>query len=283
MGRHKAAAQRRDAEMRVGLIGLGHVGALMRGLFSGHAELIEYDVATHSAYPKSELSECDFAVVSVGTPAREDGSCDTSHVRDAVSQLPIKRVLLRSTVPPGTTAELVRETGKQICFMPEYVGETHFSQLWSGEDTHIPFLIFGGDPPIREYFVDQLLPIVGPDKFIHQCSSSEAELIKYMENAYFATKVAFVNEFYEISRLLKLDWHAVREGWLLDPRVERDHSAVFPSARGFSGRCLPKDLSAIVQVAREAGWQPTLLAAVGESNRQVQEASRLDPTGGHRT
>jgi hypothetical protein len=51
--------------MRVGLIGLGHVGALMRGLFGGHAELVEYDVATHSAYPKSELGECDFAVVSV--------------------------------------------------------------------------------------------------------------------------------------------------------------------------------------------------------------------------
>jgi nucleotide sugar dehydrogenase len=239
-------------------------------------------VAIHSTYPESELTDCDFAVVAVGTPAREDGSCDTSQVQDAVSQLPTTRVLLRSTVPPGTTAQLARETGKQICFMPEYVGETYFSQLWSGADAHIPFLIFGGEPSIREYFVDQLLPIVGPDKFLFQCSSSEAELIKYMENAYFATKVAFVNEFYEISRLLKLDWHAVREGWLLDPRVERDHSAVFPSARGFSGRCLPKDLSAIVQIARDAGWQPTLLAAVGESNREVQGTNRQHPKGNHR-
>jgi UDP-glucose 6-dehydrogenase len=93
-----------------------------------------------------------------------------------------------------------------------------------------------------------------------------------MENAYFATKVAFVNEFYEISRLLKVDWHAVREGWLLDPRVERDHSAVFPTSRGFSGRCLPKDLSAILRVASDAGWQPLLLAAVEQSNRWVQES-----------
>jgi len=260
--------------MRVGLIGLGHVGALMRGLFSGHAELVEYDLATHSAYPKSELGECDFAVVAVGTPAREDGSCDTTHVWDAVSKLPVERVLLRSTVPPGTTAELCRQTGKQICFMPEYVGETHFSQLWSGGDGHIPFLIFGGEPPIREYFADHLLPVVGPEKFLFQCSSSEAELIKYMENAYFATKVAFVNEFYEISRLLKLDWHAVREGWLLDPRVERDHSAVFPNSRGFSGRCLPKDLSAILRFTDDVGWQPLLLTAVEQSNRWIQEASR---------
>jgi len=262
--------------MRVGLVGLGYVGTMMRRLLSGHAELVEYDPTTHAEYPERQLQGFDFAVVAVGTPAGEDGSCDTSQVREAVARLPVERVLLRSTVPPGTTADMCRQTGKQICFVPEYVGETNFSQLWSGADAHIPFMVFGGDPPIRQYFIEALLPILGPDKVLFQCSSSEAELIKYVENAYFATKVAFVNEFFEISRRLEIDWHTVREGWLLDPRVERDHTAVFRSARGFGGHCLPKDLTAIIRVAVDAGWRPTLLAAVDQANREHRRAGPPD-------
>ncbi|MFZ0994696.1 MAG: hypothetical protein WAO09_01770 [Candidatus Dormiibacterota bacterium] len=266
--------------MRVGLVGLGHVGSLMREWFSGHADLVEYDVATHAVYPESQLRTCDFAVVAVGTPAREDGSCDTTQVQQAVARLPVKRVLLRSTVPPGTTEEMCRQTGKQICFVPEYVGETSFSELWSGADAHVPFMIFGGEPETRHYFIEQLLPILGPNKVLFQCASSEAELIKYMENAYFATKVAFVNEFFEISRHFDIDWNTVREGWLLDPRVERDHTAVFPNARGFSGRCLPKDLSAAIRFAVDAGWRPQLLEAVDQSNRMHRAGTAADAPGG---
>jgi UDPglucose 6-dehydrogenase len=98
--------------------------------------------------------------------------------------------------------------------------------------------------------------------------------VKYMENSFLATKVAFVNEFYEICRSFGADWHAVREGWLLDPRIGRSHSAVFTANRGFDGKCLPKDVNAIVRAASEVGYRPALLAEVLASNARFRAKSR---------
>lgn len=63
----------------------------------------------------------------------------------------------------------------------------------------------------------------------------------------------------------------VREGWLLDPRVERDHSDAFRSAPGYGGRCLPKDVAAILSKAEEIQIGMPLLAAV----RDINELSKV--------
>jgi UDPglucose 6-dehydrogenase len=131
-----------------------------------------------------------------------------------------------------------------------------------------PFSIVGGLPALRRSLINDLCSVLGPEKTYFQCSAIEAEIIKYMENAYLATKVTFVNEFFEICKAFDADWHTVREGWLLDPRFERSHSAVFPDNRGFAGRCLPKDMNAIIEAVRAAGYDPQLLRSVLESNRR---------------
>ena len=112
--------------------------------------------------------------------------------------------------------------------------------------------------------------MLGPSKIYFQCAAREAEVIKYMENTYFATKVTFVNEFCEICRVFGADWHTVREGWLLDPRVEPMHTAVFPADRGYAGKCLPKDTDAIIHAAPQAGYRPQLLAEVVRSNARFR-------------
>jgi len=252
--------------MKIGIIGMGHVGSTMRGLLRGHAQLVTYDQAADSEYPHSDLAECDFAIVCVSTPAGRGGECDVTAVHEAVKRLPVSRVLIKSTVAPGTTNHLVDATGKQICFSPEYVGQsTYFNPLFADE-AEMPFIILGGAPDTRRWFIDALLPVLGPTKTYFQCTAVEAEVIKYMENTFFATKICFVNEFWEICRALGADWHTVREGWLLDPRVEPSHTAVFAADRGFSGKCLPKDTSAIVAAARAAGYEPSLLTEVLASN-----------------
>jgi UDPglucose 6-dehydrogenase len=253
----------------IGIIGLGTVGRVMQRLFEPHAQLVTYDVATPEPYPTEQLSLCDFALICVDTPMAADGSCDTSMVEAAVAAVPVDRVLIKSTVAPGTTDRLVAETGKQICFWPEYVSESvYINPTWAGRPEDVPFLIIGGAPASRSWFLDRLVGILGPTKTYHQCRAIEAELTKYMENAFLATKVAFVNEFYEICRTMDADWHTVREGWLLDPRIGRSHSAVFPDRRGFDGRCLPKDVQAIVTAASAAGYPPQLLAEVIASNER---------------
>jgi UDPglucose 6-dehydrogenase len=89
-----------------------------------------------------------------------------------------------------------------------------------------------------------------------------------MENAYLAAKVSFVNEFRRICETFGADWHTVREGWLLDPRVEPAHTAAFARAPGFGGKCLPKDLCAIIHAATSTGYDPALLREVLRSNER---------------
>lgn len=104
------------------------------------------------------------------------------------------------------------------------------------------------------------------------CTSLEAELIKYMENSFLATKVTFVNEYYDIVTRYGADWHRVREGWLLDGRIGRPHTTVFRDRRGYSGKCLPKDIQAITRAAEEdLGYSARLLKQVIDVNHRMNE------------
>lgn len=258
---------------RIGVIGLGHVGRSVVELFKPHAHVVAWDRADAVDYPDRELAECAYAIVCVGTPATSDGDADLTAVQEAIECLPCDRVLLKSTVPPGTSARLAVQAGKRLCFWPEYVGESrYYNPFFPTRIDEVPFVILGGEPDDRRWFIDRLLPILGPTKVYYQCTATEAELIKYAENTYFATKITFVNEFRRICEHFGVDWHAVREGWLLDPRIERMHTAAFQGAQGFAGRCLPKDLQAIIAAAADCGYDPRLLREVLASNARMQQA-----------
>ena len=267
----------RTPTKRFGIIGMGHVGTTLAAALGGRVDLVCYDRTDQRAYPSDDLAACDLVAVCVDTPSAPDGTCDIANVVDAVEQVPNDRVWLRSTVAPGTTDELVRRTGKRICFSPEYFGETPYpSMLWRNDPVDVPFLVVGGSPEARADLRSTIVPVFGPEKTYFQCAALEAEIVKYMENAFLATKVTFVNEFAQICRTLGADWHTVREGWLLDPRVGRSHSAVFEPAGGYDGRCLPKDLAAIVEAARHAGYEPGLLAEVARSNDRIRAGNRSE-------
>lgn len=261
--------------VKVGVVGLGHVGRNVENRFRElGAEVVTYDRVSGERYPERELRECSFVVVCVGTPGRPGGEADISDVVEAVRSVPCAQVLLRSTVPPGTTEALVAETGKNICFSPEYVGESKFSKdRWDGWANDRVFQILGGSADVTRWFAAALTEISGPEPQFFQCTALEAELAKYMENSYFAVKVTFANEFYELCETLGADWYTVREAWLLDPRIERDHTAVFPSARGFSGRCLPKDVDAILQAAADRGLSMPLIRATRDANEYYRRLS----------
>ncbi len=268
------------AALHVGVIGLGRVGESVCELFSPHGDVVAWDRKGRTPYPDGELASCDFAVVCVDTPLDGDGRADVTSVVSAISALPCERVLLKSTVPPGTTAGLAELTGKSICFWPEYVSEsTYFNPYFPSRISEVPFVILGGQQVERRWFIDRLMPILGPTKTYFQCSSTEAELIKYAENAYFATKITFANEYRRICEAFDADWHTVREGWLLDPRVEPMHTAVFDHEPGFGGKCLPKDIRAIVTAAAERGYGAALLAEVLASNSRFRAA--LDVVDSH--
>lgn len=251
---------------RVAIIGYGAVGRALADLFPG---AVVYDPPLGLG-TRDQVNTCRYAFICVPTPASEDGACDTSIVEDACAWLECEHIIIRSTVSTGTTARLRRRTGKRIIFQPEYgPGETPdhpFKSLWD-----IRWIILGGPREDTIPVADLYKRVFNANITIHQTTAETAELCKYMENTFLALKVAFCNEFYDIAEGMGVDYNELRELWLLDPRIGRSHTFVFPDDRGFGGKCLPKDVSAIVATAAAlSGAEPVLLRAILESNRRVR-------------
>ncbi len=133
------------------------------------------------------------------------------------------------------------------------------------------FWIFGGDPWDTEKAVEFWKSYVKTTARFYQTDSKTAEIVKYMENCFFATKVTFCNEFYEICKTFGSDYNEVRELWLADStRINRNHTQVYKDNRGFGGKCLPKDLSAIIKASIDEGYEPKLLEEVREVNKKFR-------------
>lgn len=271
---------------KIAIVGYGYVGRAMGKFFSHAYETVVYDPELSKSFymPSApergrwvkaewEVNAADVGVVCVPTPQLPDGKCDTSLVEAVISWLSTPLIILKSTVEPGTTDRLrAMFPEKNIVFSPEYCGE---SSYWSPYKFHkevieTPFFIFGGDPKDTTRAVSLYLPLGGPTKSYRQTSALAAETAKYMENCFYAMKVAFCYEMANICELNGVDWNEARELWLLDPRINPMHTAVFAeNDRPFGGKCFPKDLSAMVRFAQAQGYDPTLLAEVMKTNERV--------------
>jgi len=249
---------------RVAIVGAGFVGVGMEKIFPG-ALMIDppKGLATYS-----DASGFDLAIICVPTPMQKDGGCDTSIVEMAARRLNVDLILVKSTVTPGTCERLNRspDVTARVVFSPEYMGE---SKYWTppgypapGDPVSHGFMILGGTERACSDVADIFLPVLGPATRFRFMSSTEAELVKYAENAFFALKVTFANKLRNICEIAGLNYHVVREGWLDDPRVGPMHTAAFKDARGFSGKCLPKDTAALAAYCRAIGSDPTLFDAV---------------------
>lgn len=256
--------------MNLGIVGYGVVGKALARLFgqeTGNPNLHIYDkhvAGLNHAAAREAIQACDLVFVAVPTPEGPEGRCDLSAVEEVVSwvQPPI---CIKSTIPPGTVDRLVAATGKQICFSPEYVGETRWHP-WKGIDSH-GFLIVGGEKGLCDLVVRAYQEYLGPQVRYYISEAKTAELCKYMENTFLATKVAFVNQFYDLAEAYGVKFSELRELWLADERVGRSHTIV-TEERGYRGRCLPKDMAAILYEAQKFGGAP-LLEAVDRYNDEV--------------
>ena len=289
---------------KIAIIGMGYVGQAMAQFFARRYEIVGFDLPpgkTRGARwtNRSHLDDqgiqdrpwhsgdgwegpdlfnekvpCDLAVVCVLTPQAPDGSCDTSIVEEVVGWLETPLILLKSTVPPGTTDRLRETTGKRIVFSPEYTGESAYYTPppydFASDVAKEPWYTFGGDSADCDAIIEFFVPIAGPCKTYHKCTAAEAEMAKYMENAFYAIKIAAVYEFKAICETLGISWHSAREAWLLDPRIGPMHTAAWTKeGPPFGGKCLPKDTAALVRFAREAGYDASLFAEVLATNERL--------------
>ena len=257
---------------KIAIIGYGYVGKAMEQFFKDHYEVMIYDPFVGYETNKDDINKCYASFVCVPTPRGEDGSCDVGIVEETLEWLNTEIIVIKSTVEVGTTKRLSKQYNREIVFSPEYIGE---STYWSPFTFHTdmketPFYTFGGEKSECSKVIDLFLPITGPCKRYITSDSTTAEMAKYMENAFYATKIAFCNELYDICEASGVDWNEVRELWLADPRIHPMHTAVFKEDRGFGGKCLPKDTLALSKIAEMVGVQSDVLNGVLSSNNKVR-------------
>jgi len=275
---------------KIAIIGDGYVGNAMFLFFSKHYSVIvkgeaDYDISfnenakndetVQSPVNKNEINKCDFAVICVPTPMGDDGIVDTSIVEETLQWIDVPLILIKSTVPPMFTLKQgVIHHNKNIVFSPEYLGEGKYVVPW-WKDKGYPhptdikyhdFQIFGGSKDDTRACIQFFQKVLGPETKYIQTDSTTAELTKYIENAWGAMKVTFCHEFHEIAKALDVDYSELRELWLLDGRVERMHTAVFEDDKGFAGKCFPKDVRGIYEVAKAHGVDAKILKAILDKN-----------------
>ncbi len=245
--------------MKIGIVGFGHVGKLMKKMFS---DAIIFDPYLKIGI-KEEINICDVVFVCVPTDMLENGDCDTSIVEECINWIKSKLIIIRSTVPVGFTDKMVKKHKKRIVFQPEYYGETPDHPF---NNIRRDWLSFGGEPSSVNLAIKAYQLIINSEVKIFQSNAVDVEMAKYMENSFFATKVTFVNEMFDIAQAFGVDFNIAREIWLADPRIGRSHTFVYKEKRGYSGKCLPKDISSIKNQASNAKVNTLLLDTIVEKN-----------------
>ena len=182
----------------------------------------------------------DVAFICVDTPFNEKGDCDIGEVRNAIFENEAEIYVIKSTVLPKTTEKLSNATGKNILFSPEYYGGTQHCNNFNFD-----FTILGGDRKSAKKVVQMLQNVYDARHKFILTDSRTAELTKYMENSWLATKVSFCCQFYEIAKSLDVDYEELRELFLQDERVNKSHTFVYENHPYWESHCLDKDVPAI--------------------------------------
>jgi UDPglucose 6-dehydrogenase len=255
---------------RVGIIGNGFVGEAISFAFSPVSEILIYDInPLKSTHHFSDVHDCDFVFICVPTPMFQDGSQDLSFVIKAFKKANSKPIyILKSTVLPGTTNNLLEMFPNiKIIFSPEFLTE-RTSKLDMLTQSRI---IFGGDKKIIDN-LKKLYRLRFKNKTIFATDSTTAELVKYMNNTFFATKISIMNEFKLLCDKIDGNWEEALKGFILDGRISDSHVDVpgHDGKYGFGGTCFPKDIRSLLFFSNKINIQLNTIEGAWKTNLAVR-------------
>jgi len=237
----------------------------------------------------SLVKNCDFVFVTVGTPQSSDGSIDLSMIKKSVKEIgktmyknkKNQVILIKSTVTPGTMKNIVlpilernskKRAGKNFGLIsnPEFLQETN-----AIKDTKFPHaVVLGGYNTKYMKKAKMFFSKLHPNTPIIITNHQTAEMVKYANNSFLATKISFINQLSNICQNIpeaNIDDIAKTIG--LDPRIGKLFLNAGP---GYGGSCLPKDMKALISFANDVGVKPVLLNAVEEINeKQLEQIVKL--------
>lgn len=262
--------------MKIGIIGMGFVGGTTAKVLEKAHEIIPYDKYKEPYTNPNSLNKAEVVFICVPTPMKPSGEIDYSAIHNSIktlisatSQNEIKPlVVLRSTAVSGTTKNLEKTYPLNFAFNPEFLREKH--ALEDMEKTNR--IVIGASREEDHKKVAEIYHSLFPDAEYICVNTDTAEMIKYASNAILAGQVALANEIYQICNALDIDYNLIKKTLLLDHRVGRNIDVPGPDGDfGFGGKCWPKDLNAIIYLARENMYRPYLLEEIWRSNEKVRK------------
>ena len=267
--------------MKIGIIGNGFVGSSVAFGFSAQtgcdADVKVYDKdESKSTHTLSETLTSDFIFISVPTPSNKDGSINLDILHSIFDEINYTNgyncdniFLVRSTVTPGTTRKIQQHYRHlNIVFNPEFLTERSAKFDFINQAR----FIVGGKKRDTDKVEELFRWRFGYTTPIIKTTYETAELIKYMNNCFFATKVSFLNEMRQIADACGVDWEQAVEGFIRDGRIGHTHLQVpGPDGKfGFGGSCFPKDVQAMINFAKQNGVSPNVLKGTWETNLDVR-------------
>ncbi|WP_234417022.1 nucleotide sugar dehydrogenase [Loktanella sp. Alg231-35] len=250
-----------------------------KGLGKLLSEGVEKGLISATADLTQAVIDSDVTFVSVGTPTSADGGCDFSYIDAAARSIgaglaqkdEFHVVVMRCSIPPGTTlgmmAPVIEEvSGKKVgvdfgvCFNPEFLREGV-----AVEDFYAPpKTVVGVTDKRSQNIMHKIYSAV--DENVIVTSVETAEMVKYIDNVWHATKVTFANEVGRLCKPLGVDSHDVMDIFVQDTKLNLGPYYLKPGF-AFGGSCLPKEVRAVAHIAENIGVDLPLIQSLGQSNR----------------
>lgn len=222
------------------------------------------------------ITSSDVTFICVGTPSKKDGGIDLSYimkVSEEIGKVLLKKkdfhvIVVKSTVLPGTTENIVgkiigkishKEPFKDfgLASNPEFLREGVALYDFLNPDR----IVIGVNDERSKEIMLSLYEKFDSPKFITDINT--AEMIKYVSNAFLATKISFANEIGNVCKKMGIDPYEVFKGVGLDHRI---NPTFFGAGLGFGGSCLPKDVRALIKKAEELNEDVKILKSIMEVN-----------------
>jgi len=262
------------------MIGAGFVGGAMIRGFSGYFPITVYDKDQKIGNINDVVDYSDILFLSLPTPERADGSCNTDIVESVLDEIEARvdiqererylPVVIRSTLPPDYFSRAAWDFSLlNIVYMPEFLtartADLDFimsSRFIIGVND--PNELTPGDLRVKNVFNERF-----PRTRVAIMTWEEASFVKYAVNTFFTVKVSFFNELFNVCDSFDVDPQNVIEEVMNDGRIGRSHFKVPgpDGKRGWGGACFPKDSAAYIKFAN---GDSTMVEAAREVNNRVR-------------
>ena len=222
------------------------------------------------------INDVEIVFCAVGTPPNEDGSADLHYVLEVARIIGanMNRYLLvvtKSTVPVGTAQKVktviqdeLNKRNVQIAFdvasNPEFLKEGNAIEDFMKPDR----VIVGVESEKARNIMERLYkPFMMNNYRLIFTDIASAEMIKYAANSMLATRISFMNDIANLCELVGADINMVRRGIGADSRIG---CKFLYAGCGYGGSCFPKDVKALISVAKQNGYDMRVLKAAEEVN-----------------